>query len=291
MNIKLFHLAINRNAYQQAQNTAYPELVEVGELEDLKAAAEFDHVGGEYRDNLRAVKNFVRADCVIMDIDNDETENKDEWINPPKLATIFPDVQFYAIFSKSDGVAKGQYSPRPRFHTYFPLSQAITDADKLRALKEELLRLCPAFDKGAADAARFFNGLKDAKGVPYRGKLCIDEFIAKPIIEPVSEAENIEIEAEFADINNRLNLPENITSGTRNSTLFDVAVKLSTRYDEEIAEAYYKKACERCDPPLTIKEINGIWASAQRTDVVRNAKKQRKNKRRLSLRKYLCPMI
>ena len=282
MNIKSFHVAINREAYQQAQNTAYPEIVEIRELEDLKAAAEFDHVGGEYRDSLRAVKNFLRADCVIMDIDNDETENKDEWINPPKLATIFPDVQFYAIFSKSDGVAKGQYSPRPRFHTYFPLSQAITDADKLRALKEELLRLCPAFDKGAADAARFFNGLKGAKGVPYRGELCIDEFIAnyQPVIEPVSEAEIIE--AEFADIDNSLNLPENIQSGARNSTLYAVALKALVNYELEQAKQIFKSACDRCIPPLPDNELRAIWQSALKSNAVRN-----KNERQAQPKKIL----
>ena len=277
--MQIFHLSVNRKAFQKKANTYYPDLVEVKELAELKDAAQYDHVAALYQDNKRSVENFLRSDCVIMDCDNDKTENKADWIDSAKLAKIFPDVEFYIVFSRNDGRIKmdkesgQQYGPRPRFHVYFPLRQEITDAEQLRGLKLQLLEICPAFDPKATDAARFLFGVKDAKGLPQRGEKCIDEFIAdyKP---EVIDAEFIEL-TDSTEIDKRLNLPENIKSGERNSTLFEFAVKLLVRYEIAQAETFYKELCRRCTPPLPLSEINSIWKSAQKTNVVKNKSKKR----------------
>ena len=270
-----FHLAINRGVFQNVKNKLYPELVTIKDLADLKDAAQYDHVAAEYQDNLRSVENFLRADCVIMDIDNDGTENKAEWINAPKMAKIFPNVEFYVIFSRNDEKQKKDFSPRPRFHVYFPLRQKITDAGQLRDLKEKLLKICPAFDPAAKDAARFLFGVKEAKGVPQRGDLCIDEFVAD--YQPEA-AETDFIDADFSEFENMSDLAGVIKDGTRNTTLYTIALKALLNYESEQAKAIFKDACERCSPPLPADEIKTIWQSAKKSEAVKRRNERREKK-------------
>jgi len=48
-------------------------------------AARFDHVAATYAGDKRGTSSFLESDCVVMDIDNDHTNNPDEWITPAAL--------------------------------------------------------------------------------------------------------------------------------------------------------------------------------------------------------------
>ena len=280
--MQVFHLSINRQVFQNAKNKVYPEIVEVKELAELKDAAQYDHVAGEFQNNERSVNNFIRADCVIMDIDNDGTENKEAWIDSARLAKIFPDVEFYIIFSRNDGKQKKNYSPRPRFHVYFPLRQEITDAEQLRGLKEQLLKICPAFDPAAKDAARFLFGVKDAKGLPQRGNLCIDEFVAdyKPevitaeLVETETEqSETTTVQTEIKAVDSDIFswLPKSIAEGERNYTLYSIAQTALIKFNLENAKKIFEEASKRCSAPLPEDELKKIWEQAEKSDVVQQS--------------------
>ncbi len=140
-------------------NTVYPNKIVVETLDDLRNAVSYDQVFAEYKDGHRSIADFVSADCIPFDCDNDHGNLDTDWITPKDVAESFPGVPFYVIYSRHHMKDKGKYSPRPRFHVIFPID-TITDSEEYRKLKEAVLRHFPFFDDGAKDAARFFFGVK-----------------------------------------------------------------------------------------------------------------------------------
>lgn len=61
-------------------NCRYPEKKTIRNTEDLKEAAGFDHVAVEFKDSYRSRKNFIASDVVVMDCDNGDTDNPDDWV-------------------------------------------------------------------------------------------------------------------------------------------------------------------------------------------------------------------
>jgi hypothetical protein len=55
---------------------------------DLRPQAWLDHVAATYTGDRRSSASFISSDCVVMDIDNDHTDNPDEWITPDDLAEL-----------------------------------------------------------------------------------------------------------------------------------------------------------------------------------------------------------
>ena len=52
-------------------NCVYPNPVTVTDADTMKQAAAFDHVCAAYKHNYRSIDNFLKADCLPMDCDND----------------------------------------------------------------------------------------------------------------------------------------------------------------------------------------------------------------------------
>ena len=61
-------------------NCVYPKHILVTDESTMAEAAAFDHVAVAYKDNYRSQKNFLKADCVPMDCDNDHSEDPAAWI-------------------------------------------------------------------------------------------------------------------------------------------------------------------------------------------------------------------
>lgn len=80
------------NCIGQAANCSYPNKVTVVTPEQLQEAVKADHVCAEYKGNYRGIGNFIRSDVIVMDIDNDHSEEPTEWITAEKLEEIFPDM-------------------------------------------------------------------------------------------------------------------------------------------------------------------------------------------------------
>lgn len=73
------HLVLQTaNAVSDAKNCLYPNRVDVTNAKELLEAVKFDHVCAEYTKNYRSISNFIRSNVVVMDCDNDHTENPDE---------------------------------------------------------------------------------------------------------------------------------------------------------------------------------------------------------------------
>ena len=276
--MKSYTLSIAAGTRGVKENNIYATHSLIQSMEDLARAVQFDHVSGLFTNDKRSNGNFIQADCLMMDCDNCHTDNPDLWLNPAKLAERLHDVEFAVIYSKShmkdkqdSGVIR---SARPRFHVYFPLSESVTQAATIRELKEALLVVVPEFDDNAKDAARFFFGVAMPQQEYQEGTLCVDEFILINGIEPNTEHEQIELgdtlaesdtEHDSAELDGGLNGTQEgkrIPQGKRNDYLFHVAIEALSLHGVEKARKIFDLACERCEPPLSVKECNTIWKSA-----------------------------
>lgn len=130
------------NCIGQAANCSYPNKVTVVTPEQLREAVKADHVCAEYKGSYRGIGNFIRSDVIVMDIDNDHSEEPAEWITAEKLEGIFPDMEYMLASSRHHLLPKEGKSARPRYHIYFPISE-ITDAEVYGNLKKALQKEYP----------------------------------------------------------------------------------------------------------------------------------------------------
>ena len=100
-------------------NAVYPEKHEITSVDDLREAAQYDHVFAEYRDNHRSIKDFIRSDCLPFDCDNDHSEKEEDWITPEKVKAAFPGVPFYVVYSRHHMKQKGSTVPGRVFTSSF----------------------------------------------------------------------------------------------------------------------------------------------------------------------------
>ena len=118
-----------------SSNCMYPNSVMVSDRDSFIQAISFDHVAGTIKGNYRRKDNFISSDCIPMDCDNDHSDDEKDWVMPFDVAMDFPDVCFYASYSRKHMKIKGSKSARPRFHIYFPIEE-ITDADEYAEYKK-----------------------------------------------------------------------------------------------------------------------------------------------------------
>ena len=224
-------------------NCVYPNPVTVTDADTMRQAAAFDHVCAAYKQNYRSVDNFLKADCLPMDCDNDHSDDPDDWLTPFDVAMDFPGVGMIFVYSRSHMKPKGKRGPRPRFHVYFICTET-TDAALYSSWKDKLIADYPYFDDGAKDSARFLFGVKNAAVEVYDGEITIDEFLADSFAEWDAAQGQI---------------PE----GSRNKTMSHYAGRIIKRLgNTEEAHKQFLKEAEKCSPPLDDAELAGIWASA-----------------------------
>ena len=224
-------------------NCVYPNPVTVTDADTMRQAAAFDHVCAAYKQNYRSVDNFLKADCLPMDCDNDHSDDPDDWLTPFDVAMDFPGVGMIFVYSKSHMKQKGKRGPRPRFHVYFICTET-TDAALYSSWKDRLIADYPYFDDGAKDSARFLFGVKNAAVEVYDGEITIDEFLADSFAEWDAAQGQI---------------PE----GSRNKTMSHYAGRVIKRLgNTEEAHKQFLKEAEKCSPPLDDAELAGIWGSA-----------------------------
>ena len=197
------------NCIGQAANCSYPNKVTVVTPEQLREAVKADHVCAEYKGNYRGIGNFIRSDVIVMDIDNDHSEEPAEWITAEKLEEIFPDMEYMLASSRHHLLPKEGKSARPRYHIYFPISE-ITDAEMYGNLKKALQKEYPFFDGNALDAARFIFGADCEEVLVHDGWMTIDEEID---VSQVAEEEDFDSEDSESASGGQ------ILEGSRNNTM------------------------------------------------------------------------
>lgn len=225
-------------------NCVYPHKAVITDEESLKQAVIHDHVTAEYKNSYRNNANFIKADNVPLDCDNDHSDNPDEWVTPFEVAMVFQDVSFAVVYSRNHMKIKENKSARPRFHVYF-ITPMISDPEEYAALKKQIAASFPYFDNNALDSARLLFGTADAEVEIYSG--------SKNIVEYLDETA-------FADWEQS---KEEIPQGQRNSTMSQCAGKIIKRYgNTEKAYQLFLKQAENCNPPLEESELKIIWGSA-----------------------------
>ena len=233
------------NYYQDAKKSKYLNPVVVESLEDFKKVILKDYACAVYKNNHRSIDDFLYADAIVFDIDNDHSENPDDWMTPDKVSSFFSDVPIYIQHSRNHMKNKNNKPARPKFHIIFPIDK-VTDAKEYRAMKEKVYSIFPFVDGQALDSARFLFGTSEPKVDYIDGTRTLTDFIKE-----------YEDEAKFAE------LGETILEGSRNKTMYSIALKLLTRYglcNESLDK--YREASTRCSPPLENDEFNTIWKSA-----------------------------
>lgn len=246
--------------------TVYPHQVTITDKTTLQAIAQYDHVAGLFTNNTRSNANFIKSDVLIMDIDNDHTDNPNEWVTEELLKDIFADYNFTLVTSRNHKVQKGDKAARPKFHIYFQINE-VTDKDTYASLKEELVNHYGFFDTNAKDAARFFFGNPNAEVLWHDSWLTIDE----DLLDDMTASDD---EEDFdADFYHPPTGP--ITEGSRNSTMSVFAAKIIKRLGvtKEARDSFDEQAL-KCVPPLEKAELDTIWGSAVRfyNKTIKNSK-------------------
>lgn len=116
------------------ENCVYPHKVEVADKNTLLQAVSYDYVCAEYRGNYRNNGNFLGADCLPVDCDNDHSDDPEEWVYPSDVAAAFPGVAFAVHYSRSHMKVKNGKEARPKFHVLFPIDR-LTGATQYSDLK------------------------------------------------------------------------------------------------------------------------------------------------------------
>ncbi len=233
-----------------AKNCFYPNRVTAGSAEVLHEAVRFDHVCAEFRNNYRSNSNFVRSDVLVMDCDNDHSDDPADWITAERLDELMPDISYAVAYSRNHMKEKDGRAARPKFHVYFEISE-VTDPVYYAALKSAVQRRFPFFDDNAVDAARFIFGADAGECVWHEGWINIDEEVT--VDESCNECD--------ADIPGSAVIPE----GSRNNSMSRFAGRVLKKYgiSEKAKDAFVMHA-KRCDPPLDETELKTIWMSAVR---------------------------
>lgn len=230
-------------------NCRYPNQFTVTDAATLSQVCQRDYVCASYRNNYRGKENFLWADCIPMDVDNDHSENPKDWLTPQDILLLFPDVTVGIHYSRHHMKAKGDRSPRPRFHVLF-LCDKTDNTLAYSTLKQRLFRALPRFDKSALDSARLLYGTESPVCEFYPGTISINECL--DMYYPEEDFDS--------DMPDRHAV---IPQGKRNATMSLFAAKVLKRLGptEQAERTFYERA-EACEPPLAEDELSTIWKSA-----------------------------
>ncbi len=224
------------------KNCLYPDRREIGSASDLAEAAAFDHVSAAYAGHYRSVQNFLSSDVIVMDVDNEASDDPESWFSPEDLSLEFSDIAYAVVPSRNHQKEKAGKSARPRFHVYFPIAPC-SDATAYASLKREIRRQYPFFDPNCLDAGRFIFGCAASSVVFHDGPATIDAVLAA-----LSSSSS-----------------DSIQEGRRNATMSRIAGRLVKRYGvTEESWSMFLQQAERCSPPLSDSELSAIWSSARR---------------------------
>lgn len=230
------------------KNCVYPNRIVATNEDEMAVAMAFDHVCAEYKNNYRNNENFMESDTIMMDCDNDHSEEPSMWITPENIYDMLPDVNFAIVPSRHNMLSKNDKAARPRFHIYFeiPLCKS---ADDYASIKRGIHSAFPFLDDKALDAARFVFG-SDAGNVDWHeGWMTIDELLEQDDGPDVAEKYTT----------------GTYEVGTRNSSMSRFAAKVLKRYGiSEKARELFLKEAEKCCPPLPEEELETIWKSAEK---------------------------
>ena len=244
----MFFVLQTANVTADARNCVYPNRKEITSGDELKEAVKFDHVCGEFRKNYRSINNFLKSNVIVMDCDNDHSEDPEDWITFKKMEELFAEIDYAAAPSRNHMKEKDGKAARPKFHVYFPIEET-GDAEHYVVVKRAIQKAFPFFDDNALDAARFIFGADASEIVWHEGWMRIDEEMDPEPAEKDSGGSN--------------HTGGSILQGSRNKTLSHFAGRALKRFGEtDKAKQVFLDEAAKCDPPLEKEELKTIWYSA-----------------------------
>ncbi|KRN88692.1 DUF3987 domain-containing protein [Ligilactobacillus ceti] len=233
---------------QRKDNCYYKANHLIKNASDMLSAVSFDHTCGEFKGSYRSKANFISSNVDVFDLDNDHSENPDDWIYPEDYEFILGDVSYVIVPSRNNLKSKNGKAPRPRHHVYLA-HKPFNSASECEEFKKKVFEKFSFFDSNALDASRFVYGhsVKADEIIWNEGSYTFDEVLSQ------------EIDAfEVFDKES-----ENIKEGQRNSNMSRMAARLIKRYgNSDEAKRIYLEKSRLCDPPLSKEELSSIWYSA-----------------------------
>ncbi len=258
-----------------AKNCLYPHRIDVSDEEGLSQAVSHDYVCAEYKGNYRSADNFIRSNCLAFDVDNDHSDDPDDWYTPDDLRRDFPGVETAIHFSRNHMKEKNGKAPRPKFHFLFAIAEE-TDPARYEAMKRLVLQLCPYIDAQALDIARLFFGTEKPDAEYYPSGLLNDilpemdgfpcgEYGAGLSGDDIAPQDDIlrRVNKENREMDGDVCSSHVIPQGQRNTTMYSFAVRVLKRFgDTDKASALFLAESDCCSPPLESEELAVIWNSA-----------------------------
>ena len=142
-----------------------------------------DYVGPLFNGS-RAGVNFVKSNCLLIDIDNDHSDNPSEWFDKDDLENVIKGVPHIIHYSRNHMVDKPKKNKngvvtikqkRPKMHII--IAANIKSKEDYDNLITRLMKYLPIIDPRAKDAAHFFFGTEKLKNVKY--------FLKKIVVFPL----------------------------------------------------------------------------------------------------------
>ena len=250
-----------------ARNCIYPHRVDLSDPGQREKVFRHDHVLAHFSDGHRGNENFLSADTVGIDVDNEKSDEEADWVTPEDIADMLPDVQYILVPSRHHMMEKGkegqQKGARPRFHLIFPIDR-IFGRTEYESLKRQLAAVFPFADDNALDASRMFFGTPDGLCIVHEGEHLITDYL--------EQAER-ETDETYSVVDLQTGIPGErvyetkkvIPLGRRNTTLHRFALQVLTRFGKsEEARKLYREEALCCEQPLSEGELGTIWRSAEK---------------------------
>lgn len=243
------------NSRGDEKNVLYPNEISIDtKLPFDPSMFSKDYVGACYKGNYRSNENYIKSNCILVDIDNDHSEKESEWFSEEDVQNTLKGVPYIIHFSrnhlkdkqvtKTNGTTEIKLK-RPKFHLIIATNE-ITTKEEFDRLMTRFSAMFPFIDKKAKDVAHFFFGTEPPKAVLHDGHMTINELLDEMEFDNTVESSEI-------------------LQGSRNATMYRYAIKVLKRYgDGEEARILYLEKSTHCNPHLEKYELESIWKSALR---------------------------
>ena len=236
--------------------TTYPNEVAIDTTKPIDSSIfTKDYIGPLCKKGHRSKDDFVKTNCILIDIDNDHSEKPGEWFSVEDVTNLLQSVPYIIHYSRNHMVDKPSVKKngtmivkpkRPKFHLVIGADE-MTNGDDVTALMERMFKHFPFIDKRALDPTHFFFGTENPKVEVHDGYRTINELLD---------------ELDFDSLDDEKEIPE----GSRNDTMYRYALKVLVRHGDESSTArdLYDKKSLCCNPPLPDDELESAWRSALR---------------------------
>lgn len=200
--------------------------------------------------NGLSAENWIEQTLFMVDIDNKENSSQiltlDKALEICKENDIYPTFSYYT-YSHSEDI--------PRFRLAFVMDKTITDTNQRFKIINTLVSLFPNRDDNCKNADRLFLGTnKQAFVYDENNTISMEQ------IDNIIRTNNFDVSSNKYNLSSSSTIPE----GMRNNILFIKSCKLSERglSDDEVLSIIKNENEERCETPLSDKEVHTIVKSA-----------------------------